>query len=211
MIAVNLEREETIITHLEDIWRTTFVPQFVPNSCVLASRVANEVFDYFGIPNEVIPVSAIAMNEKMDNYWKQSVPMEQWEDDAYSVGVMPDIRITPNGIDRRDGMGFEGHLIVTTPSYLLDLSALQFHRPKYNIVTNGPLIVSRQAVTTAIVGGTRTFSKIILEQGMILYEPLKNYTFLKSQDWKKGYREPSSFIIRAIKPILTKLKETSNG
>lgn len=203
----NIRREELVVTKLTDIWRQIYVPKLVPNACVLSSRVASEVLTYFGIQHDVVPVCAYAINEKMHEHWRNKTPISMWEDDAYSVGISPDAVLTNNGIDRREPHGFEGHLIVITNNHLLDLSALQFHRPQHNIFVDGPILATKTAVET-VSFGEHELVRIILEQGLLFYENLRTNKYLKSNDWRKNYRPITSNIIKKMRPEIDLLPRT---
>lgn len=206
-----LAREEFIVDKLTEVWRTDWVPQLVANSCVLASKVATEVLNYFGVPCEEVAVSAFAMNEKMHEHFKDGVAPENWDDDAWSVGVAPDERAglhPTKGVDKRDPLGFAGHLIVSTKHHLLDLSALQFHRPERQIFVDGPLLALHDATTLVRAGG-RSYLRLTLQEGFIFYEPFQTNIYKKSNDWRKNYTSIVGTVIRRLKPLVKHFEKTT--
>ena len=102
-------------------------------------------------------------------------------------------------MDKRDPLGFSGHLIIGTDNHLLDLSALQFHRPQHGIVCDGPILACREAVAT-VRFGNEEFARVTLPQGFVFYEAFKTNQYLKSNDWRKNSKSITGLIIRRLKP-----------
>jgi len=176
------------------------------NACILASRVTHEVLSYFGVPHAVMPTQAIAMNEMMLSHVMAGTPHSEWHAEAWSVGVgFPNMVATNR--DNRDPVGFDGHLIVTTRVTLIDLSAGQFDRPAYGIVTGGPMTYPLSQISNESVPGfgDKKFLHINLKEGHLFLRPFENDAYKMSKDYRVNYTRLASPIIRAIKQDIKNL------
>jgi hypothetical protein len=118
------------------------------NSCISSSRILLEVLQRRGISGRVMPVSAGAFNETAARLVLDGVPMQEWPDEAWSVGIGAIAEVGPQG-------GWDGHLVVIArssaehdlgaPRVLLDPTADQMDRPERGIIVGGPVTFSIEA------------------------------------------------------------------
>lgn len=114
----------------------------IDSSCLWAARSGIEVLEYFGVPAEPHVVSVGVQNAAMHEYFNthEITGNEDWdaiyqETGAWSTGTAPDtspddprLRPLPPGVTR-----WNGHVVLTTPSLLVDLSVAQYSRRDRNI------------------------------------------------------------------------------
>lgn len=102
------------------------------NHCILGTRVFIEVARYAGLDARPVPVGAVAMNRAAEPYILARTPIEEWPDEAWSVGVY-----------RGNGMEGPGHLVaVVDGNILVETTARQFDRPQHGVnVPHGPLVL----------------------------------------------------------------------
>lgn len=133
------------------------------NSCIVSTRLGLMVLEAVGIKARAQAVHVLVMNLKAWRLSQDRVPVEQWPDDAWSVGVN----------DRAEGTGWSGHLVVMartleTPRLLIDITADQFDRPARDMVVGGPVIMGVTGVWTprdplATVAPSREDPQVVVE------------------------------------------------
>jgi hypothetical protein len=196
------QSERLVIDPLVRLWNTEVRPQVTPNACVLSARIASEVFTYFGIKHEVISMAAMAVNDKMLAHQRAGLHFKEWDADAWSVGVGFGDNMIATGKDSRDGNGFDGHLVVVTESFYVDLTAYQFDRIGQGIDTGGSLVVPREEVTFPFVlneGSPNSWFHISLKEGHLLVLNNGNNAYKNSPDWRNHYKRQTGDIIRSIR------------
>lgn len=109
------------------------------NTCILTSRIGLGVLERFGLKARLQPVHVLAQNIAAYHLAHQQVPVEQWPDDAWSVGVGPGMEARPRH--------WPGHLVIVlrqpgSPRVLIDLTADQFDRPERNLKVGGPVFMN---------------------------------------------------------------------
>lgn len=109
------------------------------NSCILSTRIGVEVLTRFGLKARAQPVNVLVQNLKAYHLTEQRVPVPEWPDDAWSVGVEP-------GQQARPGH-WNGHLVIVLrqpgePRVLIDLTADQFDRPERDLKVAGPVFMN---------------------------------------------------------------------
>lgn len=141
-----LDSEKDQVTTVSDIAvavRNIILMGFTKDSCIETSLLAKMVFDKMGIKNRVIPVKVIALNKLAYELRQQNVPIENWPNAAYAIGVGWHTNTDTDTESAFDNGGWNGHLVNVIISEngarnLVDISADQMHRPGYlNIV--GPI------------------------------------------------------------------------
>lgn len=154
-------------------------PQLVPSCCILAARIATNALTALGVKNAAIPVGAACYNRV--GWQERLLPMGEWSPEAWSVGASSrQIAFT-----LKQGGGFDGHVVVTTPNFFIDLSVPQFDRPMRNIITGGPLV----AKWSSFEAVSKSARKIDLLEGVYLVEAEPHNTgFKESPDWVRGWR-----------------------
>lgn len=189
-----------ILSGIRRGWDTHVRPYVKSNSCVLASRVAHEVLTYFGVAHEVLPTMAIAMNSLMKQHYMDSLHHSLWSPEAWSVAVG-----FPNAValrqDSREPQGFDGHLVVATSQFYLDLSASQFDRPERSIKTGGSLLFNHDTITRFQFPKEDFYWNYFpIDEGSFFFRLLSgNDSYKNSPDWRTNYKSFAGDIIRSIR------------
>ena len=151
---------------------------FSPDCCIGATKIGIEVLRRFQITGRPMPTAAVAMNaayyHHVTSNSSQAPPA-----DARILVIDDDL-----GSDER---GYAGHLVIVGKipgaSFLLDLSASQFNRPKKDIVVSEPLLIELP-VNTNFDG--RWEALVPLESGYVVYGPHpkpNDKSWKDSPDW----------------------------
>lgn len=197
----NIETERKVIDHLVDLWNSEVRPNVMTNACVLSARIASEVFTHFNIEHTVRPMAVMAMNDKMLAHQQNGDTYTAWDADAWSVGVGFGQSMVATNKDSRQSNGFDGHLIVTTDNFYVDLTAYQFDRLEHGINTQGPLVVPISDVVYPFTFSSDALTYwlyISLEEGHLVMTSNKNYTYENSPDWRIHYQRQVGDIIKEI-------------
>lgn len=197
----NVETERKVIDHLAQLWNSEVRPHVMTNSCVLSARIASEVFTHFGIEHQVRSMAVMAMNDKMLAHQKNGDTYTAWDPDAWSVGVGFGESMVATNKDFRSRNGFDGHLIVTTDTFYVDLTAYQFDRLEHDIETGGSLVVPVDHFVYPFTLGQGVLNQwlyIGLKRGHLLMTHNKNYDYENSPDWRIHYQRQVGDIIREI-------------
>ena len=118
--------------------RVTEENGYLPNVCILATRVAIETLRYFGVQAQELPVGLAVLNAEYVA-WEQAGRPEPMPPTAHSIGVDPDADPTDERLATMGG--YMGHLVaLTTDNVMIDLTLSQVNRPQKGIEL-GPLIV----------------------------------------------------------------------
>lgn len=183
-----------LVRAVSDYWHQNIQPEVLPNACILASRYASELLTYFGVENSVIPVAVVACNDPMLEFLTTTDGVPPFPDGAWSVGVgVPNAKaeIYPKGD------GWNGHAVVITRSFYVDLTAPQMDRPKYNIVSGGSLIAEiAEMRTSPLIDG---WNYIQLPQGHYSWRQTNDAKYKDSKDWNSTYRLFTGNAIRSIR------------
>lgn len=178
---------------LAQTWRRTMAPQLTPSCCILAARMATNALTALGVRSIEIPVAVAAYNQR--GWEERNLPIKDWSPDAWSVGASS--RQVAYQF-RQDG-GFDGHVVVGTENFVIDLSAPQFDRPMRSIVTGGPLVARWEAFEVV----SRSSRKIGLLEGVYLIEAEPwNTGYKESLDWKRGWRKFGGEFVENLKDSL---------
>lgn len=166
--------ESTLIYAMASGW-PEIAAGLKPNHCIIAARVAVEVGRYFGVPITPRAVDAIAFNGKGYELFQRGVPATEWPSEAWSVAAVRDDR---DGYERSPHSGYDGHVIVESPRYIVDLSAEQFHRPGRTLDVGSPIVIEKPETydpTTVIARHGETTVIYIAEDGQ---------RFATAPDWR---------------------------
>lgn len=141
---VTLAREETLARYAN------------PNSCVATTRVLLAALRNLGVRAKPYAVGVLVFNKAGWELSEQQVPIEQWPDEAWTLGVTATGAVS--------GKRWDGHLIAVAADpvaarwWLLDGSLDQLSRPAKGIVLRPlamPLQVPGQPITFTDESGTR--------------------------------------------------------
>jgi hypothetical protein len=186
-------KETEVVKWLVEFWPVVTRPGLRPNHCILASRVAVEVGRYFGIPITERSTRCLVANARAWELLNQQIPVSEWPDDAWSVGVDPDD-------DRNRGTGYPGHVIAESEHYLIDLSAAQFSRPKRGLEF-GPMFLPRPEMDTEY------WTYADSENGtVIVYSPQADRRYRNAPDWREetNWKPEAAALIRLIRNRMQK-------
>lgn len=204
MMQIEIQTSESeIVQYLVECWNTDVRPLVVENACVLAARITSEVLSHFNISHWVIPMMAMAMNDKMLEHQLANVPPEQWDKSAWSVGVgFPNMVAT--NVDLRKDHGYEGHLVVVTEKLYIDLTAYQLSRPHHGIDTGGSIMIQKDSVQPFHLNNSfpHEWGNVPIKEGHLLVQFNGNHKYKDSNDWKTNYMVQSGSIIRKIQHMV---------
>lgn len=114
---------------LTSIWARVSDGYFVtPRACIASTRAAIDVYKAFELSATPWPCGVWVGNDQARALINAAIPVDQWDTvdpTAHSVGIHPD---TP-----ACGSGWNGHIVAQLGDWIVDLSARQFHRPKYGM------------------------------------------------------------------------------
>lgn len=186
-------------------WDTIVAPEVAPNACFLAGRLATHVLNSIKIPAIAIPTRVMAMNNTMYDHQNKGVHYSQWDESAWSVGAGYEPTDALK-VDNRNGRGYNGHVVVMTPSRFLDITANQFSRPERGIDTFGSINewltdinfnFSFDAIPNI------SFVNCPIGEGHILYEFSEDYGFEHTRDWQSNF-------MRYVYPVLRLMDKHAN-
>jgi hypothetical protein len=200
--ALAIDTERKVIDELVALWNSEVRPHVVPNACVLAARITSEVLGYFDIKHDVISMAAMAMNDKMLAHENEGRSHLNWDEDAYSVGVGFGESAVWTRNDSRDGRGFDGHVVVVTKNFYIDLTAYQFDRPQFGIETSGSLVAPLSDFVfpyTLSPNSINSWYYLALTKGHMVVLNNQNNQYKNSPDWKIHYKRQTGDIIRTIR------------
>ncbi len=109
------------------LWHDEFAQLFEQSACIAASAVLFEAATYFGREATILPVDTIAANAPAIELIDAHVPIDEWPDEAWSVGTSHDERC---GIPGR----YDGHVVCIVDGVLVDLTAGQMSRPQRGLL-----------------------------------------------------------------------------
>lgn len=117
------------------------------NNCILSTRLGVDVLQHYGVPARPQPVTVTAMNEEAYRLMAAGVPVPQWPDSAWSVGI--------EGTGKSDPAtgSWDGHLVIVLRNpertrTLIDLTADQLDRPHRGIDVGGPVFMDLKGLWT---------------------------------------------------------------
>jgi hypothetical protein len=157
-----------------------------PNACILAANFARRILPRFYVSTFVRPVGVIAFNREG---WEAICYGQPLTGDAWSVGCSS--RFTTSDF------AYDGHVVIQTSNWYLDLTAEAFERPEHNIVMGGPVLIPLAKLGVIpkdhrlheLTQTTRTYS-IPLNTGIYTFfdEP-NNLKFRSAPDWQVDWHD----------------------
>jgi hypothetical protein len=157
--------------------------------CILATRIAIEVANYFGIEAEPVSCQLILYNEAFRQHLNRGEPPSNhhlWrvEDGAYPVGI---------GFGAGDPTRWAGHLVAFAPDCFGDFSISHGERREHKIIT-GAALVGRPRPTSD------TWTAAYQNGTVAEYRIKENLSYRAAPDWKESSRRRriSSPIIREL-------------
>lgn len=202
MSTIAIDNERAILELLNTAWNQQVRPLVMAEACVLSARMTSKVLDYFDIRHEVKPLRLMVANDIMLDHLFEGDGPEQWKPEAWSVGVGFTNMVATNS-DRRSSDGFEGHVVVTTDNFHVDLTAYQFDRPEHGIVSGGSIVVNNEdLVFTSALESGNPWTYLRLQQGHMMFQGNGNWRFIQSRDWCVNYKRQIDSVIRAIEENL---------
>jgi hypothetical protein len=184
------DRETQVVEWLAELWPVVTAEGLKANHCILAARVAVEVGTYFGVPITERAACCLVANTKGWRLILAEVPVADWPDDAWSLGIDP-------RDPRNDGLnGYAGHVIAESAHYLLDLSAAQFNRPERGLVIDEPMILPRPDPPDT----TETWTYGGPNGTVMVYAPLADRRYRRAPDWRDeaNWKPECAALIRMI-------------
>jgi len=161
--------------------------------CILATRLAIEVAQYFGIAAIPMSVRVVLFNKAFAPHVEAGDSnIAKWEpiDGSYSVGIGYGF----NPKQRHEGR-WDGHLIAATRDCFGDFSIRQAERPEKGIIT-GPVIVG------PLYPDLKAWSALDPDSGtLVQYTRTRDARYRLAPDWRDDQRRRKLVgpIIRAIR------------
>lgn len=150
----------------DDLWERELRHTHAVNCCVLATRVAIIALGERGVTAWPIPTITTWVNAPARACIEAKVPKEQWPEFAWSIQAGP----------VRGAVGYPGHLWAGTSTWMVDLSARQFHRPG-KIDSTRALVVPRGYGVLDLPGG-----------GALVVVEHNDHTYRRANDWRVNAR-----------------------
>jgi len=111
-------------------------------SCIETTLIVSRVLTRMEVEHRPMPCQVWLANARGREFADAGLPVADWPEDAYSVGVDPDMAVTQASTSEPYSLnGFAGHLAVAGSDWILDLTVQQFARPDKGIVVDGGLLV----------------------------------------------------------------------
>lgn len=118
--------------------RRAVLGRYRADSCIESTAIFIDVLAELGVASAPVPVLVTAYNRAAQDVLTHSpgLPMEQWPEDAWTVGQVPGQTPKPGG--------WPGHLVAVVDTRaatrLVDVSADQMSRPGKGLVIPGPVL-----------------------------------------------------------------------
>lgn len=153
MSDIEIERRLAVVKILATEARPLILQNFRPDSCIVSTAVACDVLAYADIPATRCEVLMIAANHAAIPCIANNVPLADWPDEAWSVGVVP------GQGDSREAAWPGGHLVAIATIHpdlrlLIDLSADQANRPLRGMPILEPVVAPWDGSKTAVSNDT---------------------------------------------------------
>lgn len=183
-----IDHEEEVLKGLVSAW-IHLRPQLtgVPTACVLASNFARHILPRFYISTWVRPIGVSVFNSRG---WEQLTYGHPLTGKGWSVGCS-------SRFSDEQPNSYNGHLVIQTSNWHLDLTVEAFDRPQHAIVSGGPLLVRltdlhQIRAPHPIHELTRTARTYItsLRSGMYtMFDEPNNLAYRNAPDWKVGWHD----------------------
>lgn len=155
-------RPESVIYPLLEHAVPVIRQELAANTCIFHSRVAFDVLRHFGLPARAVPVVVTALNPAATAYVAAGGKGDHgWRITGGGVGEFGH----DPGTNR-----YNGHLVVASSGYVLDLTLDQFSRPELDLPL-APIVFQSQTIRRGeddIVG---------LGDITVVYQPRKDTTY----------------------------------
>lgn len=156
--------------------------------CILATRIALEVCEHFGVEARPLACQVIAYNAAYAVHLERGdePDVERWhrEDGAHSVGI---------GFGATRPGGWNGHLIVVAGDTFADYTLQEVEREAYGIIIGMPLVGPYR--------GTKIWSAINGHETTVEYKETNDTSYRAAPDWRDPQRRR-----RICGPLIRKLQ-----
>lgn len=163
--------------------------------CILSTRIAIDVAEYFGIAAAPLTTRAIVANKQWTEnaergYFKNGGAIRGLTDGSWAVGI------GWNQPGETEQHRWNGHLVAFAHEWFGDFSISAAERPAYEIFT-GAAIIGRVSITDKVKAWTASTDNGV----SVMYERITNEGYRQSPDWKdeKRRRPIVAQLIREIK------------
>lgn len=162
--------------------RSIILERFKPSSCIASTRIGIDVLRGFGLRSYPIATRVVAYNAAAARLVTARVPVDEWPDEAWSVGIQG------SGVSKAGE--WDGHLVIGLRDSdgregVLDLSADQMSRPTRGLEIT-PILFHPP---------TWPFGATLANGVVIAYGKIKSRSFKSSPDWSKDRARPSVLAI----------------
>lgn len=190
---------------LTDAYDELVRPNVGRAACILASLVAEEALCYFGVPATAVDCDVIVYSRKAWELQGADVPVEDWPDDAWSIGCVEGL------VSPRPGWYDGGHVLVVTDRerLLLDLTAGQFSRPDHAMPVADAVAVTETArVLLSTTDGRETYGSTAAHGVVFLWTFTARRDFRHTREWKVNAPKFAGPVIRSMRE---RLEEAERG
>jgi len=159
--------------------------------CILATAIATDVADYFGIRVTAVPVQAMVYNDAWIERVQAGLAPEgrAW---AIGIGYDPDDPHRAAGVLATQPNRWCGHLVAVADGYLGDFSIKQAERPDRDLLT-GWAVVS--PVPDSLCWNFRSEDGTYIE-----YRRIESTVWRRSPDWR-GHSRRRHIVGRLIREV----------
>jgi hypothetical protein len=166
--------EQIVMETLSSVWLRGAAPRLTTDgACVAGSRFGLEFLKQTGIEAWVTQVDAIALDEQSYREMLNGEPPTGWSVGALSVTEVPN--------------KWNGHVIVETNQWFIDLTAGQFDRPDKGIVFGNGLCVPTGKLIDHVGIWQGDWFEVPVAQGHYLFrDAVVQRDIKKAPDWHGG-------------------------
>lgn len=186
--ALTIDHEEEVLKGLVSAW-IHLRPQLtgVPTACVLAANFARQILPRLYVSVWVRPIGVTVFNS---HGWEQITYGHPLTGKGWSVGCSSRFtNDTPHS--------YNGHLVIRTANWHLDLTSEAFDRPLHNIESGGPLLVRLNDLFQirsphpihAITNTARTYTTRLKSGIYTMFDEPNNLGYRSAPDWKVGWHD----------------------
>jgi hypothetical protein len=171
---VSQEKESLLVKDLGFTWVQAVMPRLQETgACVAGSRFGSEFLKELGVNAWVTQLDAIAIDEQSYNEMISGEAPNGWSVGAFSMTTVPN--------------KWNGHVVVETTNWFIDLTAGQFDRPDKGIVFGNGLCVPTEKIIFHENIWQGDWFEVPVEQGHYLFrDAVVKRDITKAPDWRNG-------------------------
>jgi hypothetical protein len=171
---VSREKESLLVKDLASIWVQAVMPRLPDvGACVAGSRFGSEFMKELGVHAWATQLDAIAIDEQSYQEMLRGEAPNGWSVGAFSMTTVPN--------------KWNGHVVVETTNWFIDLTAGQFDRPDKGIVFGNGLCVPAEEIIFHENIWHGDWFEVPVAQGHYLFrDAVVKRDITKAPDWHNG-------------------------